>query len=84
MLSHLNFKHFKMLSKLFRHTYHKAQGYIRPVPNLHSRNFTIAMQDPDSTSAFCHHNKTDVSFNSTKLEEKYRPTYYNELNATNE
>ena len=39
------------------------------------------MQDPDGTAAFCHHHNimTNVSFNSPKLEEKYRPSYKNEL-----
>ena len=59
------------------------QGYIRPV---HSRNFTTAMQDPDGAAAFCHHHNimTNVSFNSPKLEEKYRPSCKNELETTNE
>ena len=39
------------------------------------------MQDPDGIAAFCHHNMTNVSFNPTKLEGKYRPSYNNELNA---
>ena len=62
------------------------QGYIRPALNLHSRNFTTTMQDPDGAAAFCpHHNIiTNVSFNSPKLEEKYRPSCKNELDATNE
>ena len=57
------------------------QGYIRPALNLHSRNLTTAMQDPDGTAAFCHHHNsmTNVSFNSPKLEEKYRPSCKNEL-----
>ena len=29
------------------------------------------MQDPDGTAAFCHHDMTNASFKSTKLEEKY-------------
>ena len=39
------------------------------------------MQDPDGTAAFCHHHNimTNVSFNSPKLEEKYRPSCKNEL-----
>ena len=39
------------------------------------------MQDPDGTAAFCHHHNimTNVSFNSPKLEEKYRPSYIAEL-----
>ena len=39
------------------------------------------MQDPDGTAAFCHHHNimTNVSINSPKLEEKYRPSYKNEL-----
>ena len=72
MLSHLNFKHTKMLSHLnFKHTKMLSKfSDIRTtrIHNLHSRNFTTAMQDPDGTSAFCHHNKTNVSFNSAKLE----------------
>ena len=62
------------------------QGYIRPALNLHSRNFTTAMQDPDGAAAFCHHHNimTNVRFNSPKLEEKYRPSCKNELDATNE
>ena len=77
MLSHLNYKHTEMLRKFFRHTYHNA-------PDLHFRNFTTAVQDPDGTFAFCHHNMTNVSLNSIKLEGKYRPSYNNELIATNE
>ena len=47
-----------------------------PALNLHSRNFITAMQDPDGAAAFSHHHKimTNVSFNSPKLEEKYRPS----------
>ena len=62
------------------------QGYNRPALHLHSRNFTAAMQDPDGDAAFCHHHNimTNVSFNSPKLEEKYRPSCKNELDATNE
>ena len=62
------------------------QGYIRPALNLHSRNFTTAMQDPDGAAAFCHHHNimTNASFNSHKFEEKYRPSCKNELDATNE
>ena len=41
------------------------------------------MQDPDGTAAFRHHNMTNVS-TLPKLEEKYRPSCNNELNATNE
>ena len=39
------------------------------------------MQDPDGTAAFCHHHNimTNVSSNSPKLEEKYRPSCKNEL-----
>ena len=39
-----------------------SQGYIRPALNLHSRNFTTAMQDPDGAAAFYHHHyiKTNV------------------------
>ena len=39
------------------------------------------MQDPDGTAAFCHHHNimTNVSLNSPKLEEKYRPSCKNEL-----
>ena len=39
------------------------------------------MQDPDGTATFCHHLNimTNVSFNSPKLEEKYRPSCKNEL-----
>ena len=61
------------------------QGYIRLALNLHSRNFTTALQDPDGAAAFCHHHNimTNVSFNSLKLEEKYRPSCKNELDATN-
>ena len=62
------------------------QGYSRPALNLHTRNFTTAMQDSDGAAAFCHHHNimTNVSFNSPKLEEKYRPGCKNELDATNE
>ena len=62
------------------------QGYIRPALNLHSKNFTTAMQDPDGAVAFCHHHNimTNVSFNSPKLEEKYWPSCKYELDATNE
>ena len=62
------------------------QGYIRPALNVHSRNFTTAMQDPDGAAAFCYHHNimTNVSFNSPKLEENYRPSCKNELDATNE
>ena len=44
------------------------------------------MRDPDGTAAFCHHHNimTNVSFNSPKLEEKYRPSCKNELDATND
>ena len=44
------------------------------------------MQDPDGTGAFCYHHNimTNVSFNSPKLEEKYRPSCKNELDATKE
>ena len=39
------------------------------------------MQDPDGTAACWHHHNimTNVSFNSLKLEEKYRPNCKNEL-----
>ena len=44
------------------------------------------MQDPDGAAAFRHHHNimTNVSFNSPKLEEKFRPCCKNELDATNE
>ena len=44
------------------------------------------MQVPDGAAAFCyrHNSMTNVSFNSPKLEEKYRPSCKNELGATNE
>ena len=73
-----------MLNNFFRHTCHKDT--FRPAPNLHSRNLTTALQDPDGAAAFCHHHNimTNVSFNSPKLEEKYRPSCKNELNATND
>ena len=39
------------------------------------------MLDPDGAAAFCHHHNimTNASFNSAKLEEKYRPSRKNEL-----
>ena len=39
------------------------------------------MQDTDGTAVFCHHHNimTNGSFNSPKLEEKYRPSCKNEL-----
>ena len=51
------------------------QGYIRPALNLHSRNFTTAMQDPDGTAAFCYHHDimTNVSFYYPKLEKNIGP-----------
>ena len=44
------------------------------------------MQDPDDIAAFYHHHNimTNVSFNSPILEEKYRPSCKNKLDATNE
>ena len=45
------------------------------------------MQDPDGTAAFCYHHNiimTNVSFSSPKLEEKYRPSCKNELDAAKE
>ena len=54
--------------------------------HLAFRELQTAMQDPDGAAAFCHYHNimTNVSFNSPKLEEKYRPSYKNELDATNE
>ena len=59
------------------------EGYIRPTPNLHSTNFNERSRGYWRLPISPYNN---VSFESTKLEEKYRPTiiYINKLNAANE